>query len=77
MERDPRKDPRPGDIHAGPVIQLRVERAMEGIGGLEYVECSMAFYGSSEFKGSRRFTPAQFQEFVGGDKTEVLHVAGA
>jgi hypothetical protein len=39
--RDPRKDPRPGDMHAEPVIQLHVERAMEGIGGLEYVACSM------------------------------------
>ena len=76
MERDPRKDPRPGDVHAGPVVKLRVDRAMFGIGNvLEYVECSICHRSKDDFKGCRRFTPEHFTDFVCGEKTEVLHVA--
>lgn len=74
-KRDPRKDPRPGDIHAGPAINLRVERITEGMSGIEYIEVSMAFYGSNDRKGTRKFRLEQFRQFISGEKVEVLHVA--
>ncbi|MEN6536375.1 MAG: hypothetical protein ABFD89_22150 [Bryobacteraceae bacterium] len=75
-KRDPRVEPKPGDIHAGPVVKLRVDRAMYGIGGsLLYVECSICHRSKDDFSGDRKFTPAQFAQFVAGDKVEVLHVA--
>lgn len=76
MSRDPRNDPKPGDIHAGPVVKMRVDRAMYGIGGvLEYVECSICHRDNDNFSGNRKFTQRQFSEFVGGDGNEVLNVA--
>lgn len=74
--RDPRSNPKPGDIHAGPVVKLRVDRAMYGIGDtLEYVECSMCHREKSDFKGNRRFKPTEFRAFVSGEKTQVFNVA--
>lgn len=75
-KRDPRVDPRPGDVHAGPMLKLRVDRAMYGIGGvLLYVECSICHRSRDEFEGLRKFKPEQFTAFVSGEKAEVLHVA--
>ena len=76
--RDPRKNPKPGDIHAGPVVKLRVDRAMYGIGDvLEYVECSICHRDNDDFNGNRKFTPEQFEKFVTGEKSEVLDVVAS
>jgi hypothetical protein len=73
--RDPRKDPKVGDVFAGPIMRLRVDYATVGIGGLVSVVCSFSFNEPDKFSGARTFTTSQFEAFVGGEKTEVLHAA--
>ena len=74
--RDPRVNPKAGDIFAGPIMRLRVDLTTFAIGGvLVSVVCSFSFKEPDVFAGSRFFTQAQFQDFVSGDKTEVIHAA--
>jgi len=74
--RDARTEPKPGDIYAGPIVKLRVDRVTYVAGmKLETVEFTICHRNREAYKGHRKLTAAEFINFVSGEKTEVLHVA--
>lgn len=80
LARDPRKDPRPGDVVQGPVIGLKVitvteERTEDGV-SVTQVRCALYAVKTGKAIGSRSFTLDGYRSFTAGsENVEVLHVA--